>query len=136
MDADTLKSFLPELRRFTARFQDCFSDRRSRDHLPVYLRGQLSDLDRKSIEPMALAAGVAPRTLQEFVSSLSWDHERMRDRLQQIVAAEHAGPASVGLIDETSFVKKGTKTPGVQRQWCGHLGKVENCVVTVHLGIA
>ena len=73
MDANTLKGFLPELQRFTARFQDCFSDRRSRDHLPVYLRGQLSDLDRKSIEPIALAAGVAPRTLQEFLSSLSWD---------------------------------------------------------------
>lgn len=135
MDADSLKSFVPELRRFIARFQDCFSDRRSRDHLPVYLRGQLSDLDRKSIEPIALKAGIPPRTLQLFVSSLSWDHERMRDRLQQIVATEHAGPASVGLIDETSFVKKGTKTPGVQRQWCGHLGKVDNCVVTVHLGI-
>jgi SRSO17 transposase len=56
--------------------------------------------------------------------------------VQQIVAAEHAGPNSVGLIDETSFVKKGRKTPGVQRQWCGHIGKVENCVVTVHLGYA
>lgn len=136
MDANSLKSFLPELQRFTARFQDCFSDRRSRDHLPVYLRGQLSDLDRKSIEPIALAAGIPPRTLQEFLSSLSWDHERMRDRLQQIVAVEHCGRTTVGLIDETSFVKKGTKTPGVQRQWCGHLGKVDNCVVTVHLGIA
>ena len=134
MDADTLKSFVPELQRFMARFADCFSDRRSREHLPIYLRGQLSNLDRKSVEPIALAAGVPPRTLQEFLSHLSWDHERMRDRLQQIVAVEHAGAASVGLIDETSFVKKGTKTPGVHRQWCGHLGKIENCVVTVHLG--
>jgi len=58
----------------------------------------------------------------------------MRDRVQEIVAMEHAGPHSIGLIDETSFVKKGKKTPGVQRQWCGHLGKVENCAVTVHLG--
>jgi len=60
----------------------------------------------------------------------------MRDRLQEIVVAEHSGPDSVGLIDETSMVKKGSKTPGVQRQWCGHLGKVDNCVVTVHLGYA
>ena len=134
MDADTLKSFVSELQRFMAWFADCFSDRRSREHLPIYLRGQLSNLDRKSVEPIALAAGVPPRTLQEFLSHLSWDHERMRDRLQQIVAVEHAGAASVGLIDETSFVKKGTKTPGVHRQWCGHLGKIENCVVTVHLG--
>ena len=134
MDADTLKALLPELSRFVARFADCFSDRRSREHLPVYLRGQLSDLDRKSVEPIALAAGVPPRTLQEFLTHLSWNHERLRDRLQQIAAQEHAGAASVGLIDETSFQKKGTKTPGVHRQWCGHLGKIENCVVTVHLG--
>jgi SRSO17 transposase len=54
MDAAALKSFLPKFDRFLGRFADCFSDRRSRDHLPVYLRGQLSDLDRKSVEPIAL----------------------------------------------------------------------------------
>jgi len=134
MDAQTLKSFLPEFDRFIGRFADCFCDHRCREHLPVYIRGQLSNLDRKSVEPIALASGVAPRTLQEFLALLSWDHERMLDRLQRIVATEHAGPGSVGLLDETSFVKKGTKTPGVQRQWCGTLGKVDNCVVTVHLG--
>jgi SRSO17 transposase len=134
MDAETLLSFVPELTRFLGRFADCFCDHRCRDHLPVYVRGQLSNLDRKSVEPIARSAGVATRTLQEFLSLLSWDHELMRDRLQQIVALEHAGSGSVGLLDETSFVKKGSKTPGVQRQWCGTLGKVENCVVTVHLG--
>jgi SRSO17 transposase len=134
MDAEVLSRLLPELNRFVDRFADCFVDRRSREHLPVYVRGQLSDLDRKSVEPIALKAGLAPRTLQEFLSLLSWDEAKMRDRVQQIVATEHAGPNSVGLIDETSFVKKGTKTPGVQRQWCGHIGKLENCVVTVHLG--
>jgi len=136
MEAQSLRPLLPELDRFVGRFDDCFVDRRSREHLPVYVRGQLSDLDRKSVEPIALKAGLAPRTLQEFLSLLSWDEAKMRDRLQHIVAAEHAGPNSIGLIDETSFVKKGTKTPGVQRQWCGHIGKVENCVVTVHLGYA
>jgi SRSO17 transposase len=136
MDAQTLSRLVPELTRFVARFGDCFVDRRCREHLPVYVQGQLSDLDRKSVEPMALKAGLAPRTLQEFLSLLTWDEAKMRDRLQKIVAAEHAGPNSVGLIDETSFIKKGKMTPGVQRQWCGHLGKVENCVVTVHLGYA
>lgn len=133
MDAQALRRLLPELERFVERFADCFVDRRSREHLPVYVQGQLSDLDRKSVEPIALKAGLPPRTLQEFLSLLSWDEARMRDRVQQIVATEHAGPRTVGLIDETSIVKKGTKTPGVQRQWCGHVGKVENCIVTVHL---
>jgi SRSO17 transposase len=133
MDANELRSLRPELNRFLRRFDDCF-DTASVAHLPIYVRGQLSDLDRKSVEPMAKRAGVPPRTLQEFLSLLAWDHVSMRDRLQHMVAAEHGGPNRIGLIDETSFVKKGNKTPGVQKQWCGHLGKVENCMVTVHLG--
>ncbi|MBU4399192.1 MAG: transposase, partial [Planctomycetes bacterium] len=65
-----------------------------------------------------------------------WDHDRMRDRLQGIVAAEHSGKHSIGILDETSFVKKGDKTPGVQRQHCGTVGKQENCMATVHLAYA
>ena len=135
MDAKELRRLRPELDRFLARFEDCF-DTPSVEHVPIYISGQLSDLDRKSVEPIAKRAGVAPRTLQEFLALLKWDHGLVRGRLQQIVAAEHRGPHRIGLIDETSFVKKGTKTPGVQKQWCGHLGKVENCAVTVHLGYA
>ena len=135
MDAKELRRLRPELDRFLARFHDCF-DTASGEHVPIYVRGQLSDLDRKSVEPIAKRAGVAPRTLQEFLALLKWDHGRVRDRLQQMVAAEHGDPHRIGLVDETSFVKKGTKTPGVQKQWCGHLGKVENCAVTVHLGYA
>ena len=60
----------------------------------------------------------------------------MRNKLQKIIAKEHAGKHSIGIIDETSFVKKGTKTPGVQRQHCGTIGKQENCVVTVHTAYA
>lgn len=134
MDAAELTRLRPELDRFLGRFGDCFPMQPTRDHLPVYVLGQLSDLDRKSVEPIAKRAGMAPRTLQQFLNLLDWDHDKMGDRLQQIVAAEHSGANSVGLYDETTFVKKGTKTPGVQKQWCGHLGKVENCVTTVHLG--
>ncbi len=60
----------------------------------------------------------------------------MRNRLQQMVAKEHGGRRTVGIIDETSDVKKGDKTPGVQRQWCGCVGKRENGIVTVHLAFA
>jgi SRSO17 transposase len=83
-----------------------------------------------------LRAGVAPRTLQEFLSQHCWDHDMMRDRLEEIVVRDHSGANSIGIIDETSDVKKGDKTPGVQRQWCGTVGKTENCIVTVHLGYA
>ena len=136
MDADQFRRLEAEFTAFLDRFGDCFSRKDTRADLGVYVRGQLSDLPEKSVEPMALEAGVAPRTLQEFLSQLKWDEDRMRDRLQQDVAAEHAGPHAIGIIDETSDVKKGDKTPGVQKQWSGRLGKTENCVVTVHMGFA
>jgi SRSO17 transposase len=136
MDADQIRSLRPELTRYLKRFDDCFFRRDTRAHFPVYVEGQLSDLPAKSCEPIALAAGRSPRSLQEFLAHCSWDEDRMRDRLQQIVIRHHAGPNSIGIIDETSDVKKGDKTPGVQRQWCGTVGKQENCIVTVHLGYA
>jgi SRSO17 transposase len=136
MDADQIRSLRPKLGRYLAQFADCFCDCRSREHLPVYVRGQLSNLPRKSVEPMALAEGMPPRTLQEFLSLLEWDERRMVDRLQGLVARDHASPHAVGIIDETGCPKKGDKTPGVQRQYCGATGKIENCVVTVHLSYA
>jgi SRSO17 transposase len=136
MDADRIRELRPELRRYLRQFDDCFGDSRTRAHLPVYVRGQLSDLPRKSVEPMALAECVAPRTLQEFLSLLDWNEPLMNERLQQIVARDHASDHSVGVIDETGCPKKGNKTPGVNRQYCGATGKIENCVVTVHLGYA
>jgi SRSO17 transposase len=108
----------------------------NRRHLATYVTGQLSSLERKSVEPIADAAGESPRTLQEFLSLLRWDEAAMRDQLQRRVARRHAHPHSVGVIDETSFQKKGTQTACVQRQHCGSLGKVDNCVVSVHLGYA
>jgi SRSO17 transposase len=136
MDAQQIRRLEPELVTFLDEFRDCFSRKDTRAHLGTYVRGQLSDLPEKSVEPIALEAGVAPRTLQEFLSQLKWGEDLMLDRLQQIVAAEHVGPHTIGIVDETSDPKKGDKTPGVQKQWCGRLGKVENCMVTVHLGFA
>ena len=134
MDAQQIRRLKPKLVRYLRTFDNCFGRSDTRAHLPVYVRGQLSNLPRKSVEPIALAAHVPPRTLQQFLGTLAWDHEQMRDRLQQLVAREHADPGAIGLIDETSCPKKGTKTPGVQRQWCGAKGKTDNCIVTVHLG--
>jgi SRSO17 transposase len=96
----------------------------------------LSDLGEKSCEPIAVAAGIPPRNLQEFLSTYRWEEDHTRNRLQEIVIRDHAGRNSVGVIDETSDVKKGDKTPGVKRQWCGTVGKTENCIVTVHLAYA
>jgi SRSO17 transposase len=136
MDASQMRRLKPKLTQFLKRFADCFRRTDTRAHLSTYIQGQLSDLPDKSVEPIAVKAGVAPRTLQEFLSQHRWDHDRLRDRLQEIVRTEHAGPQGIGILDETSFVKKGDKTPGVQRQWCGTAGKKDNCTVTVHLAYA
>ena len=136
MDAEQIRSLKPELRKYLRRFDECFQRSDTRGHLPVYVEGQLSDLPRKNCEPIADAQGIPPRTLQQFLSLLDWDHGLMKTKLHQLIAAEHASGHSVGLIDETGCPKKGEKTPGVQRQWCGATGKKDNCVVTVHLGYA
>jgi SRSO17 transposase len=109
-------------------------------HLHTYCRGLLSDLKRKSVEPIALASGCAVRTLQEFLRDHQWHHGLVRDQLQCHVGATLAsftdnGLGVVGLIDETSALKSGTKTPGVQRQYLGCVGKIDNGIVTVHLGV-
>jgi SRSO17 transposase len=136
MDAAQIRGLQPRLMEYLAGFADCFRRRDTREHLSVYVRGQLSDLAEKSVEPIALKAGVPPRTLQEFVASYRWDEDGLRQRLQTKVATEHTSSRSIGIIDETSDTKKGTKTPGVQRQHCGAVGKQDNCIVTVHLGYA
>lgn len=136
MDAEQIRSLKPKLAQFLSRFDDCFSRSDTRGHLPVYVEGQLSDLPRKNCEPIADARGIPPRTLQQFLSLLDWDHTRMKTQLQALVACEHSSPHAIGIIDETGCAKKGEKTPGVQRQWCGATGKKDNCVVTVHLGYA
>lgn len=136
MDVQEIRGLRPMLASFLKRFDDCFARKDTRAHLSVYVNGQLSDLRRKSVEPIALAAEVPVRTLQEFICQHRWQEDLARDRLQQIVAQEHAHPHSVGIIDETSFVKQGTKTPGVQRQYLGTVGKKENGIVTVHLAYA
>ncbi|GAF81720.1 unnamed protein product, partial [marine sediment metagenome] len=133
MDAKQIKQLEPMLNKYLSQFDDCFGRIEPVKRLKAYVTGQLSDLQRKSIEPMADAAGLPPRNLQQFLSLHKWDEMHMLDTLQQIVATEHSHPCSIGVFDETAHPKKGDKTPGVQRQWCGHTGKKDNCVVTVHL---
>lgn len=142
MTAEQIASLGPALGTFLAGFRACFVTRNTFAHLGTYCRGLLSDLPRKSVEPIALAGGCAVRTLQEFLASHVWDDRRMRDEVQRRVVRERLPPpggkprdgvGTVGWVDETSVPKKGDKTPGVQRQYCGASGKIDNCVVTVHL---
>jgi len=134
MEIADLKKIRRHLGRFLKQFDDCIRTKPSRKHLRTYIRGQVSDLERKSVEPIALKAGVAPRTLQEFLGLHKWNHPQMRRRVQEIVMRDYADENAIAIVDETGFAKKGKKTAGVQRQWCGTTGKKDNCVVTVDLG--
>jgi len=136
MDARAILEIKPALTPYLHELDGCFGRVTARQHLDTYVQGQLGDQLRKSVEPMADAAGIPPRSLQEFLSLYRWDESAMRDRRQQLAARRHGHEHGVGILDETRFVKKGKQTACVQRQHCGVLGKTENCGVSVHLGYA
>jgi SRSO17 transposase len=136
MDVAQIRALKPRLDNSPARFEDCFSRCDTREHLAVHVTGPPSDLAQKSVGPIAPAAGIPPRTPQEFLARYKWDENALRRRLHHTIARDHACPRGVGLIGETSDTKKGVKAPGVQRQHCGAVGKQDNCAVTVHLGYA
>src|SRR5215468_9998135 len=129
--------FTDELQEFQGLFHDCFPRSEPRAHFFDYMVGQLSPLERKSIEPMALRVpGGSVRGLQRFLSEVPWDEEHMRWTYHQLVAEAMGEPDGVLMFDETGFVKKGQDSVGVARQYCGTLGKVENCQVGVFAGYA
>jgi len=136
MIVDQILALGPARAEFLDPFADCFGRSEPREHLNHYVRGQLSNLQRKSVEPMALFNNLTPHTLHEFLNTDVWDHARARDRLQQIVARDHEDPKSIGIIDDSGHAKSGTMTPGVQRPYCGRLGKTAHCVVTVPLAFS
>jgi len=147
MTEDQIAGLGPAFTEYLGSFRKCFPRLPTFKHLGTYCRGLISDLPRKSVEPIALAAGTVVRTLQEFLTHHAWDQDALLGRLQRRIVTQHL-PAPgerggektdelgvIGIIDETSVPKKGDKTPGVQRQYCGALGKIDNCIVTVHLAV-
>jgi SRSO17 transposase len=141
MTEQQLRTLGPALADYLDQYLFCCGYTQTFAHLGTYVRGLLSDLERKTCEPIALKAGTPVRTLQEFLRDHDWDFEKARQlhqqhTVQRLDLAEQTDDlGTVGLIDETSAQKKGTKTPGVQRQYLGCVGKVDNGIVTVHLGV-
>lgn len=142
MTMEQVAALGPAFTKYLRSFKSCFVNQASVEHMERYCCGLISDLPRKSVEPIALAAGYTVRTLQQFLADYVWDHDAMRDEIQRRIVRDHLpapgekpadGVGTVGWTDETSTAKKGDKTPGVQRQYCGASGKIDNCIVTVHL---
>lgn len=136
LSAAAVRSCAEHLEAFVQRYLPRFPRSEHRRHAQTLLRGKLTALQRKTTEPIATQAGQKRRPLQLFVGAGGWDDTAVLDELRGHVAAELADADAVFVLDGSGFPKKGDDSCGVKRQWCGRLGKVENCQVGVFLGYA
>lgn len=127
-----------ELVAFHAQFHACFGRIEHRRLGLAYLAGLLSNNPAKSVEPIALAFldADAVRPLQRFMKSYRWDHPAMEGAHQALLAETLAEPDGMLTVDSCEFPKKGTESVGVARQYCGAVGKVDNCQSGVFVGYA
>lgn len=137
LKACDVEGFASELKGFHEQFEDCFFRSESRMHFFNYMAGQFADLERKSIEPIALALdGGNIRAMQRFVSDAPWDDDKIALKFRTLVRDDLGMPDGALIFDESGFAKKGDNSIGVARQYCGSLGKVDNCQVGVFAGYA
>jgi SRSO17 transposase len=150
MDTIELRAAAARLQKLHERFAPCFGRRECREHSLGYLRGLLLAEGRKSVEPMALVFGGRSSDRpdieqsvalgwQRFLTCSPWEAQDVQEEIEAVFKEEFVPTArespigTVGVIDGSGFVKRGTESVGVQRQWCGRLGKKENCQVGVFL---
>src|SRR6266540_4271749 len=129
-----LKGVLPRLVDFLKPFGVSLLSAEQRSNAQHYVEGLLSDLQSKDIESIAYRHDRERQGLQKFIGQADWDHQPLIRELARQVGQRLGEPGGVLVFDPSAFVKQGTKSVGVQRQWCGRLGKVENCQVGVFLG--
>ena len=109
----------------------------SRRRVRAYLGGLLAPVERKNGWQLAENAGDrTPDGVQDFLARMRWDADQVRDDLRSYVVAQLGDADAVLVLDETGFIKKGTKSVGVQRQYSGTAGRIENCQIGVFLGYA
>jgi SRSO17 transposase len=133
LSAAAVRSCADRLSAFAQRYLPLFHRKEQCGHALTILEGKLSDLQRKTTEPIARQAGQRRRNLQQFVGAGGWDDAALRDQLRRHVREELADPNGVFILDPSTFPKKGDDSCGVARQWCGCLGKVDNCQAGVFL---
>ena len=125
-----------ELAEFMKPYLDVVGWSSREKHLTSFVAGLLGGTERKSVEPIALAQGVDRQQLQYFVGVSPWDHVPLLRQLQAEVARDLSDPQGILVVDGSATPKKGIESVGVARQWCGRLGKVDNCQVGIYLAYA
>lgn len=131
---EKITGLVTSLNLFLAPYLPHFGRSESRETAGQFVKGLLSGLPRKSAEPMAELFGKERKTFQRFVGAAPWKDEPIRETMKQDIALTLGHPDGVLNVDPCTFPKKGNKSVGVARQWCGRLGKVENCQSGVFLG--
>ena len=116
------------------RLKSLFERSETRERVKSYLHGLLSPIKRKNSWQLAEEMGESkPYSMQYFVDRARWDADQMRDILQEYVREKLGDENGIGALDETGFLKKGDKSVGVQRQYSGTAGRIENCQIGVFL---
>jgi SRSO17 transposase len=128
-----LRGVLPRLEAFLKPFVESLRREEQRTNAQHYVQGLLSDLPSKDAESIAYLHDRDRQGLQKFIGQAEWDYRPLLDELTLQIGSELGEDDGVLVIDPSGFGKKGTESVGVARQWCGRLGKVENCQVGVYL---
>lgn len=131
-----VKPMLENLDEFSQRYAPFFYRKEQRKHLRTELQGLLSDLPRKTLEPIAVDHDQRRRPLQHFVGAGLWDDERVLREFHHDIAKTFGEPHGVLILDPSGFPKKGTESVAVKRQYCGRTGKIDNCQLGVYLAYA
>lgn len=134
VDGRVLRDMLPRLERFLEPFVECLGAGAPRNNARHYVAGLLSNLEDKNAESIAYLHDQDRQILQKFIGQRKWDHQPLLSELARQVGRELGEADGVLVFDPSAFPKQGQSSVGVQRQWCGRLGKVDNCQVGVYLG--
>src|SRR3954454_8370484 len=129
-----LRGLLPRLEEFLEPFARSLLSPEQRAHAQHYVQGLLSDLQSKDVESIAYLHDQQRQGLQKFIGQADWDHRPLLTELARQVGQQLGEADGVLVFDPSAFPKQGTESVGVARQWCGRLGKVDNCQVGVYLG--
>ena len=125
---------MPRLESFMEPFVECFVRREQVEHAQTFVQGLLSNLEHKNAESIAYRFGQERMPLQWFLGTSDWDYKPLRDELVRQVGQTLGDDDGVLVFDPSGFPKSGRQSVGVARQWCGRLGKVDNCQVGIYMG--